>query len=301
MKFYVWAGLLCVLICGVWAGPLNRADLPAQPHWVLHFDCEALRGTKVGARMLADFRDPELQSRLAGFPIRLNFDPAKKLRGLTAFGLGPYEDEGVLLFYADFDEVSFLSMARARSHYAAFKSGPDTLHSWVETSKRKEVRVYSAVHRGRILFAQRADAIAPALAALRGGPNLKNTGLFPKLAAVRAPILGVSRLVRLDADQPGAALLKFVRGTRFEMTEANEQVKAALTLETTSPEASANVLSLAQGLRFVMRLQSGRPELALLAQTAVLSQSGSNALCAWTLPATEAIEALQALSARKSK
>ena len=51
------ANLLSTTLCGGFlaaagmtacAAPLQRADVPADPAWVLHFDIDALRPTTVG-------------------------------------------------------------------------------------------------------------------------------------------------------------------------------------------------------------------------------------------------------------
>src|SRR5881394_2658 len=57
----------CLLASGftALAGPLQRADLPAEPVWVVHVDVDGLRPTTIGQFIFGEMEKPEAQAKLA--------------------------------------------------------------------------------------------------------------------------------------------------------------------------------------------------------------------------------------------
>lgn len=279
------------------ASPINRAHVAAQPQWVFHVDCDALRPTQLGQAFFAEIQKPEVQQKLAGFPVILNFDPRKSLHGLTLYSTGPYEDEPVLLVYGETNAKAFAALAATKTNHTTYRHGRNTIQSWAYQRKREARRMYAAASGPVIVYGRRAENVAAALDVLEGAASLRKSGLFPHLAQSKSPVVGATGPFQVDESQPGASLLKFAKASRFEMAEANQRVNASWTVETGSDQTAGNVASLAQGLRIVLRLQSHKPGLAKLAQHAVLTQSGANAVCSWSLPPEEAIEVLKDLIA----
>ena len=46
------------------AGPLQRADVPAEPAWVLHVDCDSLRPTAIGQYLLTEMEKPDARGQV---------------------------------------------------------------------------------------------------------------------------------------------------------------------------------------------------------------------------------------------
>src|SRR3954466_16025633 len=93
----------CLAILGLAAvgGPLQRADLPADPSWVIHADFDGLRPTAIGQFILAEMDKPEAQAKLALFQSLFSFDLRTQLHGVTLYSSGDAAEDGVLLVYAD--------------------------------------------------------------------------------------------------------------------------------------------------------------------------------------------------------
>src|SRR5436190_23796019 len=65
------------------AGPLNRADVPAQAMWVVHVDCDILRPAAIGQYLLTGRDKPGVWSKCAAFQSIFSFYPCKQLHRLT--------------------------------------------------------------------------------------------------------------------------------------------------------------------------------------------------------------------------
>ena len=147
-------------ICGfaaaglpAWAGPLQRADVPAEPAWVLHLDCDSLRPTAIGQYILSEMEKPEAQAKLAAFQTIFNFDPRKQLHGLTLYSTGKAPEDGVLLVYADFDADRLVTLAKAAKDYQSTTYKQHVIHNWIDDKKKAKhgvkPRVYAAIQGGQ--------------------------------------------------------------------------------------------------------------------------------------------------------
>src|SRR5262252_3017054 len=97
----LFAGCLLAASFTASANPLQRTDVPADPAWVLHVDCDALRPTVLGQYLLSELEKPDAQDKFAAFQSIFNFDPRKQVHGLTLYSTGSAPEDGVLLVYAD--------------------------------------------------------------------------------------------------------------------------------------------------------------------------------------------------------
>src|SRR5271169_3118436 len=111
----VTLALACLATGGLTASgaPLKRADVAADPAWVAHLDCDALRPTTIGQYIQSEMNKPDAQEKLAGFQSMVGFDLRTQLHGLTLYGTGSNPHDGVLLVYADFDPDRLVTLANA--------------------------------------------------------------------------------------------------------------------------------------------------------------------------------------------
>src|SRR3954462_12454889 len=131
----------CCLLAGGFpalAGPLQRADLPAEPAWVVHVDVDGLRPTTIGQYILTEMEKPEAQAKLAVFQSLFSFDLRTQLHGLTLYGTGNSTEDGVLLVYADFDTDKLLTLAKAAKDYQSTTHNQHTIHNWVDNKRSRD-------------------------------------------------------------------------------------------------------------------------------------------------------------------
>ena len=251
----------------VWAGPLQRADVPAEPAWVLHVDCDSLRPTAIGQYLLAEMEKPEAEAKFAAFQTIFNFDPRKQLHGLTLYSTGKAAEDGVLLVYADFDPDRLVTMAKAAKDYQSSPYKQHVIHNWIDEKKQGKAdlkpRAYAAIQGGRVVvFAQREARVAQALDLLdRAAPNLAGSGLFAQLSASGCSSFlqaAASKLDFADGD-PNAAVLRLAKEARLQIGEAQGQLKATLNLDTSDEDVARQMATVGQGLLALMKLQQDNP------------------------------------------
>ena len=177
MKQNKWKFALCAAgVCAsgflAHAAPLQRADVIADPAWVLHLDCDALRPTAVGQYILSEMDKPEAEAKLLAFQSIFNLDLRSQIHGLTLYGSTAVPEDGLLLVYADFDPVRLVTLAKAANRYQSSMHNRHAIHSWIGESKQGKngvkPRVYAAMQGSRVIFGQREDRVGQALDVLDG-------------------------------------------------------------------------------------------------------------------------------------
>ncbi len=291
------------------AGPLLRADLPADPAWLLHVDCDKLRPTAIGQYILKQMADPKAEAKLTAFQTVFNVDLRTQLHGVTLYGASSAPSNGVALIYADFDTERLVTLAKAADDYESSTHSTMTIHSWVDKNKKpkkgESKRTYAAIYGNRvIIFGQNAEKVGQALDVLVGTTaNLASTKDFPRLGVSGSPDFLEGGIRKLDVAQgdPSATVLKLAKVIQLQVGESQGQVNAEINLETTSKDVAAQILSVVQGLQSLARLQEDKPEAAKLADAVSIQQTDANVVVSLTLPADAVVEHMKAVAARKAQ
>jgi len=296
------AGALYAGPCTVLAAPLHRADIAAEPTWVLHVDCDALRPTAVGQYLVSEMEKPGAQAGFAAFKTMFSFDPRKQLHGLTLYSTANGTDDGVLLVSADFEPERLVTLAKAAKEAQNTPYKKHVIYSWID-DRRKATngvmpRIYAALQGSRlVVFAQREARVAQALDVLdQAAPNLSTSKAFPQLGARgnSAVIDAAARKLDLPDSAPNAALFRLAKQMRLQAGETNRQVTATLVLETNSEDLARQAATVVQGALMLAKLQKEKPEAGRIAEALSLKQDGPNLTAALTLPAADFINVLKA-------
>lgn len=312
MKTILWKTILGtagVCACGLLAtaAPLQRADVAANPAWLLHLDCDALRPTAVGQYVLSEMDKPEAKAKLAVFQTMFSFDLRTQLHGVTLYGSSATPADGVLMVYADFDPARLVALAQAAKDYQSQPHGKNVIHSWVDENKKAkdgvQPRTYAAIQGNRVIFGQRADRVGAALDVLAASaPSLAGDKLFPELGRPGAGhfLEAAARKMNLPEGDPNAAILKLSQSLEIVMGEKQKQIAGELTLVADSADVSGHVLAIAQGLLALAKLQTDKPESVKFANAVNLKQDDERVVGTLTLPATDVVEMMKADAARKA-
>jgi hypothetical protein len=301
----------CGLIAATLAaqsGPLRRADVAAEPTFVLHLDCDGLRPTAIGQYLLAEMEKPEAQGRIAAFQAIFDFDPRKQLHGVTLYSTGKAPEDGVLLAYGDFETERLITLAKGAKDYQSTTYRQQTIHNWINEQKigrnGGSPRVYAAFPGGQlVIFAQQESRVAQALDVLdHKAPSLADGTLFPQLGAKgsKSFLQAAARKLDIPDFAPNAALLKMAKAAGLEIGEAQGQLKATLSLEAGDEEVSKQMASVGQGLVALLKLQQDNPGAIKLADALMLRQDGTGVAATLAMPSTQAIELLKAGAARQA-
>jgi hypothetical protein len=290
------------------AAPLQRADVPAEPAWVLHVDCDNLRPTAIGQYLLAEMEKPEAQAKFAAFQTIFNFDPRKQLHGLTLYSTGKAPEHGVLLVYADFEADRLVTLAKGAKDYQSTTYKQHVIHHWIDENKKAKKgvkpRVYAAIHGGRVvIFAQQEPRVAQALDVLdRATPNLTASGVFAQLGSSSGGFIqAAARKLDLPESDPNTAILRLAKAARLQVGEVQGQLRANLTLEASDEEVARQMATVGQGLVALMKLQKDNPGSVKLAEALTLKQDGTGLVASLAVSTTEAIELMKADAARKAQ
>jgi len=306
LKTMMWGSLLAA----GWAAsgsPLQRADVPAEPAWVLHLDCDGLRPTVIGQYLLTEMEKPEAQAKLAAFESIFSFDLRKQLHGLTLYSTGTSPQDGVLLVYADFQAERLVTLAKAAhdSRHTSYRE--HVIYNWIDDNKKEregvKPRVYAAIQGTRVIFGQREERVARALDVLDGGaPNLSTSSEFSMLGAEGETsfLEGAARKLDLPEGDPNAAIFRLAKQIRLQMSEAGGQATARLTLEANDEEIAGHMATIAQGLVALLKLQKDNPESARLADGLALKQDGPRLVASLALPSSDVVAMMKADAARKA-
>jgi hypothetical protein len=266
----------------IFAGPLKRADLPADPAWVVHLDCDALRASAIGQALARELTRPAIDDKFSAFQAMFNFDPRSALRGVSLYGYGNKPADALLVVYANFDAARLDTLVKAAKEYQSSVHRSRTIHSWIDESKKTaegpvQRRMFAAVAGERIVFAQREDRLASALDVIDGfAANLSTSPAFPALGSPERGgfFQAASRKLDIPTTHPNAALVRVSQEMRMELAENDGTTTANITLLAKDEEVAGHMNSIAQGLLALIKMQNDMPERQKLAESMSLSHEG---------------------------
>ena len=300
-------GGICAFTLLANAAPLQRADVAANPAWLVHLDCDALRPTIVGKYILSEMDQPEAKAKLAAFQAMVGVDLRTQLHGATLYGLGPAPEQALLMVYADFDPEHLVMLAKAAKDSQINPHGNVDIYNWLDENKKATnglaPRIYAAIQGNRVLFGQREDCVSRGLDVLAGTvPNLTSGAWFPKLGQPGAAhfVEAAARKLALPNSDPGAAILKLAQSVQLMLGETQQHFTADVTLVADNAEVSGNVVAIGQGLLALGKLQADKPEILKVVNAITLTQTGDQVLGRLHLPAADMVEVIKADAARKA-
>lgn len=286
------------------AAPLQRADLPANPAWVVHLDVDALRPTAIGKFILSEMDKSENQARIAVFQNLSGLDLRNQLHGATLYGNGTDPQDGVLILYADFDPAKVTNLAKASKdpENSTYKS--HTIYSWVDEKKAKHgdpQRIYGSIQGARVILGQRQASVEGALDVLDGSVSkLSSSKAFPQLGAAGDTSFIEAAAAKMDfaPQAPNAALLRLSKQGRFQVNEAQGKINATLALQATDDSTAQQMLNVGQGLIGLMKLQQDKPEATALANALAIKQDGAEVVATLALPSEDVLRLMKAGAAK---
>ena len=302
--------VLCYLAAGVFgilAAPLKRADVAAEPIWVLHISCDALRPTAIGKYLLSEMQKPDVEPKFAAFQTFFSFDPRKQLHGLTFYSTGNAPDDGVMLVYADFDPNRLVMLAKSARNSQITNYGAHVLYSWLDERTavgHGKIRFYAAIEGDRIVFGQQPSRVEAALDVFdRTKPSLSVSKTFPKLGAKDDSNLieAAAHRVELPDSSPTAALFRLSKAMDFAVAETNHQVTATLNFQATSEDMAHQAVYFVKGAIAFAKINKQHPEFSKLAEGLTINQDGANVVAILAMPEVEVIDLLKSAAEKEDQ
>jgi hypothetical protein len=314
MKSIFWKFSLCAF--GTCAGallaqaaPLQRAEVIANPAYLVHVDCDSLRTTVIGQHVLEQLDRPDVKPKLAALQAIFSIDFRNQLHGVTLYGSTQAPKDGVLIVYADFDPARLLVLAQAATDYRSEPHGKHVIHSWLDDGKEKKTdddakpRIYASVEGNRVIFAKREEAVSTALDVLDGAvPNLAGNKLFPSLGVAGNTdfLEAAGTKLLLPTQDPNAAVLKLAQSIQLTLGEQDKTARGTLTLIAQNEDVAGHILAIAQGILALTKLQNDKPELSQVVNALAITQDGTTVQAVLTLPAADVVTFAKADEARKA-
>jgi hypothetical protein len=313
MRTNIWTRNLCIagiaVGLNVHATPLKTTEIPAEPSWLVHLDCDALRPTAIGEYLLAELEKPEAQAKLGAIQTILSFDPRKQLHAITLYSPTDSPDTGVMLINADFDSDRLVTLVKGANDYQATTHGKYTIHNWIDDKKKPKdgvkPRVYGALHGGHlIILAQHEAPVAAALDVLdHTAPNLSSSKTFTPFGATGGSVFlqAAAHNLNFASKDPNAAVLRLSKSLRLQIGELDHQIKGTLSAQANDEEVAKNIAAVAQGLASFVKLQQEKPQAVKLAEALSFKQDGAAVLVTLAIPSDDAVAMLKAGNLKKSQ
>jgi hypothetical protein len=292
------------------AGPLQTEDVPQNPSWVAHLDCDALRSNAIGKFLLAEMEKPENQTKLAAAMAIFGVDLRTQIHGLTFFAASGAPHQPVLLVHGDFDTNRLATIVKAAQEYDSTNHGAYVIHSWLDDKKKtrdgSHPRVYAALPTSSlIIFGPRRQAVADALDVLdkKAGSLTGNQTLSDLLKASDDSTFFQAAAPRLElpASDSRKAVFDLTTHVSLSVREGNDQLTAMLGIGARDEEVAKNMLSISQGITGLIRAQQEKPKLAKLAENVSFTQNGSELSATFSAQSDQVVEFLKVLAAHKGK
>jgi len=290
------------------AGPLRSSDVPENPAWVVHLDCDTLRSNAIGKFILAEMEKPENQSKIAAVTAIFGVDLRTQIHGLTLYAAAESAHEPVLLLYGDFDTNRLVTLAKAAPEYDAMEHGQHTVHSWLDEKKKKgdgsHPRVYAALpSSGLIIFSARRLGVSEALDVLdKKAENIAANKTYSQLLKPvdeKTFFQAAAPKMILPASDPHKGIADLTTHARLSIREGSDQVAGVLSFGGKDEEVARNMVSIAQGITGLIKAQQEKPKLAKLAEKVSVKQEGAEMSLAFAAPSDQVVEFLAQIAAAK--
>lgn len=290
----------------VLAAPLKRADVAAEPTWVLHINCDALRPTAIGKYLLSEMSKPDVEPKFAAFQGFFSFDPRRQLHGLTFYSAANGTDDGVMIAYADFDAGRLVALAKSARNSQSTNYGEHVIYSWRDERTavgKGRIRYYAAIEGSRIVFGERQSRVEKALDVFdRTQPNLAGSKAFPQMGAESDNnfVEAAARKLELPDSMPTSALFRVAKAMDFRVNETNDQVTATLNFHATSEDFAHQAVFAVQAAAAIARRMKDRPEVGKLADVLAVKQDGAGVVATLAMSEVEVIDLLKATAEREA-
>lgn len=269
-----FAAVALGLTLGLQAGPLNPSQVSAEARWVVHFDLDAFRASKLGSFVFKQFVDPKLQEApQPGGDVKLDYGALiRQIGAVTAYGTDfqKKSGQGVVIISAKTNTVTILEGLAA----AVLLDKPD---GPVKKSQEKPYPIYelksdavaAAPGEGVILLAKtKAQVEQAAEIILSGKASLQTSNPFSALPAAPAGAFftAVATSFGEVSGLPAQAkVLQTAEAGRLSLGEAGDKLFLGLNLRAKTAETSTQIRQVVEGLVALLSLSdSSDPDLATL-------------------------------------
>jgi hypothetical protein len=306
MKTSVYAlTLLCVWAVSAKGTPLAKNQVSSEAKWLLHFDLDNFRETKIGAFVIKDVLQKKFEKEFNKAAALLQDKPKidfQKFRSITAYGAN-YEShsDSVLLIQTGQDMHKILDSFVSNDKKSE-TSGPaiplKKLSEGALTFYSLNGDIYGSIFADNLLLISKSkEQIEKAHGVLAGSsPNLKSKDAFAAFSAVPNSFFFLAIAEAFNAKAaipPQAKVLQMAEGGRLVVGEKTNHLFLDLSLRGKSAEVTTQIQQIVQGAVALIALSQGENEdLMRLAQSLKVSTRDNFVTLTLEYPVSKAIEKL---------
>jgi hypothetical protein len=248
------------------AGPLKKAWVDGDAHWVFHLDMEGLVASSLGPLVLEAFHDGE-DDKLLAFLRDAGVDPARDLKSVTvyAFGGEPKDAVAIVVGTAAMDELAARLAARFPS-FERIAEEPYPKYTWMEDGAARYGQIMPGPQGSRVaVVARDAVHLAGAATVIEGASaSLETVKSGPLSRTPRASsfLFAMARVEGARRAGKAAMVTRMTESFVFEAGEDPREAYATLTLAIREGRDAASIVQIFNGMLAMARLAvSGDPEL----------------------------------------
>jgi hypothetical protein len=255
MKRIRWISFGICLILTVsflsWGHAAQRAPVPAEAKWMVHFDMAKFRLSHLHDFLMEESFTRPFRKWNARLEREVNMDVIRDMEAVTLFNTGTDEDSIVACFRGKIDKDFLMGKIKEETDYEEIPFGDFNMIRW----DRREYAVFAA--EDLVLYSSDRWAIEQALKTMTGGQReLSDSGVpaaVPKEAIAYAYMKSPKKILGLPskskfADKIGAVL--------YHVSEVGDMVHSYLKMETMSKADAESLRDIFKGLIAVARLQA---------------------------------------------
>jgi len=113
-------------------------------------------------------------------------------------------------------------------------------------------------------------------------------------------LTGAARKLDLSQSDPNAQIFRLSKSFRLQVGEVQQHLIGTLTLEANDDEVAGSMMSIAQGMIGLLKLQKDKPEAAKFLQAIALKQDGASLVLTIDVPTDDVVNAMKASEERKA-
>lgn len=305
MKHLTIATLIVTIAASAFAGPIQKAEIPATSTWAMHFDCEKAKDSEMGKLILNREKSEKEDQRLKGFIDKCGFDPIEDVKSVTVFGDSFGDKDGILIVKGDIATDKLDAMLETAKDHKTSTYGNLIIHTWQDKHHNRPA-VGCFYDKTTILMGQKADKLKIAIDTL----NKTAKGLDDESAKVVIPDVddGVFFIICANkqnenlGQSPHAAMLRNAKSLIFALGESDGNIASELQI-TAKTEADAALMSQIVSGMLSYSLLSGdkAPVMADIAKSVQIEASGDTVNVALSYSSSKIFDAMQSWKESKAK
>jgi hypothetical protein len=253
-------GIAGLLAAGtnLWAGPLDRTVVPRNAQWVFHLDADAGLASTIG-RYLVAHKDQFDLKEIDQVKDEVGIDPLADIHGVTVYGTGTNEDDGVAVVYATaaVDEMVRKLRDAKKAQFSEEQVEGLSVFKWQEEGCTRFAHVRQDGQNRIVVAAADKDKLVAGVRLLEGKGEAMSKDTLPRWPQ-EGSIVFASATHLPDAE---ALPFKHADSVTFDAGETGKDLFAELRVTARSSEEATNMSQVAMGaIAMVRMMAANNPE-----------------------------------------